>query len=468
MWAEIGSRLRQARESLGLSLDELQDKTQVDKVSLQALETGDFNKISSPFYVRSYIRTYAKAVGLEPTYLLKHYRPIQEGGTGSFPTVGTQTGMPSVQSPPLPQNGGGSGRDSGPYDPYATTRMDMRRMSGSFRTTDDYRQKGVGDPSSSTGPHSVTSTGDYDPYQTYNRSSGRGRTTVPPESPSPGDAPNAANGSPDYGEGDLPSRSRTHSTKLSKLSDTLKLPALTKKADEEPGSSNDSSTSSGGELQLYQPAQSNPPQELSRRRKVITDVETYDGDGTPSRARYRRSASSSRSSKMRGAGKWLIRFPKTRLARFAVAAVIVLVPMTVWAGISLMDDEDTPSTEKTGDRSDSVETASTEEDQGGGYARLISVNRTAELGEYELSEPDAVDIKLKMNDESWVQIRENQKVGSGVLKDITLKPGEDFSYKHPKDQKTDVWITIASPQNATVTINEQEIDSTKTIHIKKQ
>jgi cytoskeletal protein RodZ len=84
---EIGNFLRQARESVGLSLDELQDKTRIQKSFLEAIEKGDFDKLPSPFYVRTYLRSYANCVKVEPHYILREYRKMEQSEryqTGKF------------------------------------------------------------------------------------------------------------------------------------------------------------------------------------------------------------------------------------------------------------------------------------------------------------------------------------------------------------------------------------------------
>lgn len=76
---EIGAFLRQARESAGLSLDEVQEQTKIQKSFLIAIEDGDFDKLPSPFYVRTYLRSYATCVNVEPHHILRHYRKIEQG-----------------------------------------------------------------------------------------------------------------------------------------------------------------------------------------------------------------------------------------------------------------------------------------------------------------------------------------------------------------------------------------------------
>ena len=58
----IGEVLRLARINQGLSLDELQKKTEIQLDMLEAMEADDFDQLPSPFYTRSFLRKYAWAV----------------------------------------------------------------------------------------------------------------------------------------------------------------------------------------------------------------------------------------------------------------------------------------------------------------------------------------------------------------------------------------------------------------------
>jgi transcriptional regulator with XRE-family HTH domain len=72
--AEIGRQLKETRESLGLTLDDIQEKTRILKGYLIAIENGQFDKLPSPYYARKYLRQYAEAVGLEPQHILRKFR----------------------------------------------------------------------------------------------------------------------------------------------------------------------------------------------------------------------------------------------------------------------------------------------------------------------------------------------------------------------------------------------------------
>jgi cytoskeletal protein RodZ len=61
----VGTRLRQAREKKGYSLDDINQRTRINSKNLVAIETDEVRNISSPFFYRSFVRQYAEAVGLE-------------------------------------------------------------------------------------------------------------------------------------------------------------------------------------------------------------------------------------------------------------------------------------------------------------------------------------------------------------------------------------------------------------------
>src|SRR5262245_33125554 len=79
---DLGSDLRQARERAGLSLPELSARTRIPLRSLLAIEENDFDKIPPGIFLRSFIRTYAREVGVDPTAAIAELRamtdPIEE------------------------------------------------------------------------------------------------------------------------------------------------------------------------------------------------------------------------------------------------------------------------------------------------------------------------------------------------------------------------------------------------------
>ena len=64
---EIGKVLREARVAKGLSIDDIQELTKIQKRYLEAIEEGNYRILPGQFYVKAFIRQYAEAVGVDTT-----------------------------------------------------------------------------------------------------------------------------------------------------------------------------------------------------------------------------------------------------------------------------------------------------------------------------------------------------------------------------------------------------------------
>jgi cytoskeletal protein RodZ len=71
---ELGKKLKEAREAKGLSLDDLQSLTKIQKRYLLGIEEGNYSMIPGKFYVRAFIKQYAEAVGLSPEEIFEQYK----------------------------------------------------------------------------------------------------------------------------------------------------------------------------------------------------------------------------------------------------------------------------------------------------------------------------------------------------------------------------------------------------------
>ncbi|HWJ03131.1 MAG TPA: helix-turn-helix domain-containing protein, partial [Verrucomicrobiae bacterium] len=72
----IGKTLMEARLSKGLSLGEVEELTKIRTHYLQALEEDKFGILPGHTYVLGFIRTYARALGLDPQELSDAYKAI--------------------------------------------------------------------------------------------------------------------------------------------------------------------------------------------------------------------------------------------------------------------------------------------------------------------------------------------------------------------------------------------------------
>jgi len=66
--------LRAKRESLGCSLKDLSQKTRVRVAYLEAIESGRFQSLPEQTYAESFIRTYARELGIDSGPILSRYR----------------------------------------------------------------------------------------------------------------------------------------------------------------------------------------------------------------------------------------------------------------------------------------------------------------------------------------------------------------------------------------------------------
>ncbi|MDQ0482925.1 helix-turn-helix domain-containing protein [Guptibacillus hwajinpoensis] len=70
---ELGQRLKEARNDKGLSIEEVQSITKIQKRYLHAIEEGNYELLPGNFYTRAFIKNYAEAVGLGGEELLEEY-----------------------------------------------------------------------------------------------------------------------------------------------------------------------------------------------------------------------------------------------------------------------------------------------------------------------------------------------------------------------------------------------------------
>jgi cytoskeleton protein RodZ len=76
--AEIGATLRETRMRARIDVSEIEAQTKIRAKYLRALENEEWDLLPGPTFVRSFLRTYAQALGLDDKALVDEYRRVYE------------------------------------------------------------------------------------------------------------------------------------------------------------------------------------------------------------------------------------------------------------------------------------------------------------------------------------------------------------------------------------------------------
>ena len=92
-YARIGATLREARMRARIDVSEIEAKTKIRAKYLRALENEEWGLLPGPTFVKSFLRTYAQALGLDgkalvEEYRLSHERPSEPRSSRSSPARG--------------------------------------------------------------------------------------------------------------------------------------------------------------------------------------------------------------------------------------------------------------------------------------------------------------------------------------------------------------------------------------------
>ncbi len=84
---DLGSTLQNARERTGLSLSDIAARTRIPMKSLRAIEANDFAVVPAGIFLRGFIRSYAREVGVEPEAAIAEFRAMTEPAEEPAPTA---------------------------------------------------------------------------------------------------------------------------------------------------------------------------------------------------------------------------------------------------------------------------------------------------------------------------------------------------------------------------------------------
>ena len=134
---EIGQSLREARMRARIDVSEIEAKTKIRAKYLRALENEEWGLLPGPTFVKSFLRTYAQALGLDGKALVEEYRAAYESpGEGATEPIATGPQRGRVRVP-------GTGRPAGspshtarrtPVAPSSTVAASLRAWVTASRT----------------------------------------------------------------------------------------------------------------------------------------------------------------------------------------------------------------------------------------------------------------------------------------------------------------------------------------------
>ena len=94
----LGERFRAAREERGLTLSEVGEQLRIRSVYLSAIEEENWKAIGAPVYIRGFLRTYARFLGLDPEEAVGEFNTASGVAPSSSPAAdsGTSSGHRSM------------------------------------------------------------------------------------------------------------------------------------------------------------------------------------------------------------------------------------------------------------------------------------------------------------------------------------------------------------------------------------
>ncbi len=124
---EFGHILREARETKGLTIKDVQQEIRINTAYIEALEQGDYDTLPTPVHARGFLRNYARFLGLDSQPLLDRYEQ-QLGHNAPPPAVldSSEKTRPKTIIPPR--------QDQPFFDPvnYEVTDKNAPREKGTF------------------------------------------------------------------------------------------------------------------------------------------------------------------------------------------------------------------------------------------------------------------------------------------------------------------------------------------------
>lgn len=95
----LGDLLRQTREQKNLSLDDVEKGTNIRKLYIKAIEDGNYDKLPGEVFLKGFIKTYGKFLGLDGQKLIEQYKAEKNPAASAEPKTETAPPAPEPAAP---------------------------------------------------------------------------------------------------------------------------------------------------------------------------------------------------------------------------------------------------------------------------------------------------------------------------------------------------------------------------------
>jgi len=82
---KLGDFLRREREARGISIEAVAEKTKISLTNLRALEQGSWSVFRSEFFIKGFLRQYARVIGLDEGAVMERYHAERPSVLAALP-----------------------------------------------------------------------------------------------------------------------------------------------------------------------------------------------------------------------------------------------------------------------------------------------------------------------------------------------------------------------------------------------
>jgi transcriptional regulator with XRE-family HTH domain len=106
---QFGPALRRERECRGIDLETIAHRTKIGAGLLAAMERGDWSRWPGGIFRRSFLRSYAEAIGLDPEQVVADYLSLSNDENDVIPAASEPPRRAGLATAPQPRLSGGAG-----------------------------------------------------------------------------------------------------------------------------------------------------------------------------------------------------------------------------------------------------------------------------------------------------------------------------------------------------------------------